>query len=362
MGGRPVIGGSTRGTVHRHRRTAQRGEVHPVQRPDPQRGPGRQLSLRHHRPQHRRGGRARRPAPAPGRALRQRGDRAGHGRPSSTSPASSRGPRRGRGWATSSWPPSARATPSARWSGCSRTPTSSTWTGGSHPADDIETINTELILADLQTVENALAQLAKEATQAARTGAGRCRAAEQARDDPRRRDGPSPRPRPPARWTPACWPISTCSAPSPSSTSSTSTRARWATRRCGAELAALVAPAESVVVCAQIEAEVAALDPDDAAELLAGYGQDESGLVQLVARRLRGPSACRPSSLPARRRRGPGPSTSGTPPPRRPGPSTPTSSGASSRRRSSATTTWWRRGRWPPSGPPAKPGSRARST
>ena len=48
------------------------------------------------------------------------------------------------------------------------------------------------------------------------------------------------------------------------------------------ELAALVAPAESVVVCAQIEAEVAALDPDDAAELLAGYGQEESGLVQLV--------------------------------------------------------------------------------
>ena len=47
-------------------------------------------------------------------------------------------------------------------------------------------------------------------------------------------------------------------------------------------LAALVAPAESVVVCAQIEAEVAALDPDDAAELLAGYGQDQSGLVQLV--------------------------------------------------------------------------------
>ena len=35
-------------------------------------------------------------------------------------------------------------------------------------------------------------------------------------------------------------------------------------------------------MCAQIEAEVAALDPDDAAELLAGYGQDESGLVQLV--------------------------------------------------------------------------------
>ncbi len=49
-----------------------------------------------------------------------------------------------------------------------------------------------------------------------------------------------------------------------------------------AELSTLVAPAEAVVVCAQIEAEVAALDPEDAAELLAGYGQEESGLVQLV--------------------------------------------------------------------------------
>lgn len=48
------------------------------------------------------------------------------------------------------------------------------------------------------------------------------------------------------------------------------------------ELAALVAPAESMVLCAQIEAELATLDPDDAAELLAGYGQEESGLVQLA--------------------------------------------------------------------------------
>ena len=44
----------------------------------------------------------------------------------------------------------------------------------------------------------------------------------------------------------------------------------------------LVAPAEAVIVCAQIEAEVATLDPEDAVELLASYGQQESGLVQLV--------------------------------------------------------------------------------
>jgi len=37
-----------------------------------------------------------------------------------------------------------------------------------------------------------------------------------------------------------------------------------------------------VVLCAQIEAEVAALEPEDATEVLRSYGQDESGLEQLV--------------------------------------------------------------------------------
>src|SRR6202012_35123 len=38
----------------------------------------------------------------------------------------------------------------------------------------------------------------------------------------------------------------------------------------------------AVVLCAQIEAEVAGLDPADAAELLRSYGQEQSGLEQLV--------------------------------------------------------------------------------
>lgn len=43
-----------------------------------------------------------------------------------------------------------------------------------------------------------------------------------------------------------------------------------------------VRPARAVVLCAQIEAEVALLDPEDASELLRSYGQEESGLEQLV--------------------------------------------------------------------------------
>ena len=74
-----------------------------------------------------------------------------------------KGRRRGRGWATSSWPTSARRTPSARSSGCSTTPTWCTSRGEVDAAGDIETISTELILADLQTLEKAVPRLTKEA-------------------------------------------------------------------------------------------------------------------------------------------------------------------------------------------------------
>ena len=49
-----------------------------------------------------------------------------------------------------------------------------------------------------------------------------------------------------------------------------------------AELAALVAPAKAVFLDAKIESELIDLDPEDAAELLASTGQDESGLDQLA--------------------------------------------------------------------------------
>ncbi len=48
------------------------------------------------------------------------------------------------------------------------------------------------------------------------------------------------------------------------------------------ELADLVAPARSLFVCAQLESELRGLDEADAAELLESYGQAESGLVQLI--------------------------------------------------------------------------------
>jgi len=49
-----------------------------------------------------------------------------------------------------------------------------------------------------------------------------------------------------------------------------------------AELRALAVPAQALFVCAKLESELKDLDADDAAELLASYGQPESGLLQLI--------------------------------------------------------------------------------
>jgi ribosome-binding ATPase len=148
------------------------------------------------------------------------------------------------------------------------------------PADDIETINTELVLADLQTVDNRLIKLEKEARHRPEL-APALRATEQARailDEGR---------------TIAAAAASGEVDPEPLSDLHLLSAKPFlyvfnvdegalGDASLSAELAALVSPAELVVMCAQIEAEVAALDAADAAELLAGYGQEESGLVQLV--------------------------------------------------------------------------------
>lgn len=49
-----------------------------------------------------------------------------------------------------------------------------------------------------------------------------------------------------------------------------------------AELAALVAPSTALFVCAQLEAELNGLDEADRAEMLDSYGQTESGLNKLI--------------------------------------------------------------------------------
>ena len=153
--------------------------------------------------------------------------------------------------------------------------------GRVHPADDIATVNTELVLADLQTVDNRLAKLLARGADA--LGAGR---------GPRRHRGGARASSTTGR------PISAAAAsgeidpaspvrPPPAHGQAVHLRLQRRRGRPGdadrhRELAALVAPAESVVLCAQLEAELAALEPADAAEMLAEYGQLRSGLEQLV--------------------------------------------------------------------------------
>ncbi len=53
-------------------------------------------------------------------------------------------------------------------------------------------------------------------------------------------------------------------------------------RERGAELTSLVYPSEGIVLSAQIEAELASLDPEDSIELLKEFGLEKSGLEQLA--------------------------------------------------------------------------------
>jgi hypothetical protein len=148
------------------------------------------------------------------------------------------------------------------------------------PGDDIETVNTELILADLQTVENRLVKLAKESRKQPEL-VPVLRAAEQARTI---LDGGQTIAAAAAAGEvdPLALADLHLLSAKPFIYVFNVDEGVLGDDALRSQLADLVSPAEAVVVCAQIEAEVATLDPDDAAELLSGYGQDQSGLVQLV--------------------------------------------------------------------------------
>jgi ribosome-binding ATPase len=144
------------------------------------------------------------------------------------------------------------------------------------PKSDMETINTELILADLETLERAITRYEKEVKG-------------------RKLD--------PSVLATANEALAVLQAGTPLSAASVDLapiaelglltakpfiyvfnvdEATLTDAARKAELAALVAPAEAVFLDAKIESELIDLDPADAAELLASTGQDESGLDQLA--------------------------------------------------------------------------------
>ncbi len=148
------------------------------------------------------------------------------------------------------------------------------------PASDIETVNTELVLADLQTVDNRLAKLRRDARMRPEL-AGKLAVTEQVRV-----------------VLDAGRPVSAAAAlgevdleplrdlqlltAKPFVYVFNVAEDQLGDQTLAERLGAFVAPAPSVVLCAQIEAEVAGMDSADAHELLSSYGQEESGLESLV--------------------------------------------------------------------------------
>jgi GTP-binding protein YchF len=156
-------------------------------------------------------------------------------------------------------------------------------TGRVDPADDIEIVNTELILADLQTLERAIPRLEKE-VRGKKADPAILLAAQKADEvlaegttifaarDRLAADGVDPA---------ALRELQLLTA-KPFIYVFNTDDAGLADHDLQARLRAMVAPADSVVLDAKFESELVELESDDAAEMLAESGQTEAGLDQLA--------------------------------------------------------------------------------
>ncbi|WP_347756569.1 redox-regulated ATPase YchF [Agrococcus sp. ProA11] len=148
--------------------------------------------------------------------------------------------------------------------------------GAVDPASDMETINTELMLADMQTLEKAIPRLEKE-LKGKKIEPGVLAAAVEANEilNSGRTLSQAGFDTTPIRELglltakPVLFVFNVDEAVLSD-----------ADRK--AELAALVAPAKAVFLDAQVESELVDLDPAEALELLQSLGQEESGLDQLA--------------------------------------------------------------------------------
>ena len=145
------------------------------------------------------------------------------------------------------------------------------------PVDDIATINTELILADLQTVDTRLPRLEREARMKPelRVSLTALQAAREVLDSGRAISSE------PALDRDALGDLQLMTA-KPFIYVFNVDEGDLADEARRKELVASVAPAAAIVLCAKIEAELAELDDADARELLGELGQSEPGLDQLA--------------------------------------------------------------------------------
>jgi GTP-binding protein YchF len=144
------------------------------------------------------------------------------------------------------------------------------------PKDDIETINTELILADLQTIEKAIPRLEKEA-RIKKDVAPQLEAVQRAQEvlNSGQTVFGAGLDRAPLRELHLLTAKPFLYVFNLDEDQLTDTALR-------AELSALVAPAEAVFLDAKVEMELVEMDEADALELLQSMGQEESGLNQLA--------------------------------------------------------------------------------
>ncbi len=153
------------------------------------------------------------------------------------------------------------------------------------PKSDIEIINTELILADLQTIEKSLPRITKEAKTNSKLKPSvdillNVQSILESGDlgaltdllkelDPQSEPGMTLRSLQLITTKPVIY-VFNIDEENLSNTAKQS------------ELAALVSPAESRFVNAQLEAELKDMSDEEAKEMLESYGQTESGLAQIV--------------------------------------------------------------------------------
>ncbi|PPK98869.1 hypothetical protein CLV92_101570 [Kineococcus xinjiangensis] len=152
--------------------------------------------------------------------------------------------------------------------------------GAVNPADDISTIHTELILADMQTLERAVPRLEKEVKgkKADPAVLAAAKAAQAVLDSGRTLRAAVPADGVEAEHLKELGLLTT----KPFIYVFNLDEAALVDDARKQELADLVAPAEAVFLDAKLESELAELDAEEAAELLASVGQEESGLDQLA--------------------------------------------------------------------------------
>lgn len=145
------------------------------------------------------------------------------------------------------------------------------------PEKDIDVINTELILADLQTIDNRLPKLAREA----KSDTKKKDQSAYLETLKRHLDEGTPLSALPSLNTELIADLHLLTS-KPVIYAFNVDEDTVGDEAAKAKLSALVAPAQSIFICAKLEEELRSLDTADAAELLESYGIDEPGLNKLI--------------------------------------------------------------------------------